>query len=533
MNVTSARTADTRPAASPQPTASASANAGPSAVSKDREGPDATPDASAPAAQPTSTATVETAADARAQTASDPAARQLRAKAEQGLDGASSPAQARANPSRRSFTVGGVAPGATDAEAPKLTQSTSGGHTVITGTSDADNIQVSPRAGGGVVVQNGSDRIELTDAQARDLEIRAGAGNDRVYVDPSITYDMTINGGAGDDTLTAGGGDDTIDGGAGRDTVRGAGGHDSITGGAGNDTLSGGDGDDYVDGGAGNDAILGGDGRDVLYGLDGNDRISGGDGRDYIDGGAGDDRLNGEGGIDQVMGGRGDDSLRGGDGDDVLAGGEGRDAYNGDGGADSIFHQQGEWVASDRRDTRTEVDMSGAAPGSSVTVTGTADFSSRVNSDLDALRSLPTGRSLLHDMDATGHATNIVETDGGNAAGYPNPADRLMTGGNTVNGAGTDTTIDYNPSRISLGSANAWSDRPPVVGLFHEMVHAQNAGEGSMPTGETDGSRNRERIAVGLPIDQDGDPRTPRIQPNRNTENGLRAELNLENRARY
>lgn len=530
MNVTSARTAD--PRSTQNISADRSAAADRPATSGPRE-----PESPAPsgAAEPTrSTATTATAADARLQAANDPTATQVRARAEQNLDGATSPARAASNSSRRNFSVGGNPVNPAEAETPRLTQTTEAGHTVITGTSDADNIQVSPREGGGLIVQNGRDRIELTNAQSRDLEIRAGAGDDRVYVDPSVTYDLNIQGGAGDDTLTGGGGNDRIDGGAGNDAVRGAGGNDNITGGDGADTLSGGDGDDYVDGGNGDDNILGGAGRDVLYGLNGNDRISGGDGRDYIDGGAGNDRLNGNGGVDQVMGGRGDDDLRGGDGDDVLAGGEGRDAYNGDGGSDSIYHQRGEWVAPGRGDTRTEVDMSGTEPGRSISVTGTADFSARVQSDLDALRSIPSGRSLLHDLDATGHSTDIVQTDEGNAAGnYPDPAARLMTGNNTVNGAGTDVTVDYNPSRISLGGADAWSDRPPVVGLFHELVHAQNAGEGSMPTGDTDGARNRERIAVGLDIDQDGDPTTPRIQPNRNTENGLRSELNLERRARY
>ncbi|MEO1232209.1 MAG: M91 family zinc metallopeptidase, partial [Myxococcota bacterium] len=160
-------------------------------------------------------------------------------------------------------------------------------------------------------------------------------------------------------------------------------------------------------------------------------------------------------------------------------------------------------------------------------------YQSRVESDLDALRSTETGRALLEELDGTGRATTIETTNGGNVARYTTAADRLMTSGNTVNGPGTDTQVGYNRSRIDLGSGNAWSARPPIVGLYHELVHAADAGAGAMPTGETDGARNRERIAVGLDIDQDGDPRTPRIQPNSNTENGFRDELNLERRARY
>jgi hypothetical protein len=47
----------------------------------------------------------------------------------------------------------------------------------------------------------------------------------------------------------------------------------------------------------------------------------------------------------------------------------------------------------------------------------------------------------------------------------------------------------------------------------------------------------RERQAVGLPVDHDGDPNTPPIvdpdHPIEYTENGLRRELGLPDRATY
>ena len=496
--------------------------------------------------------TAESAGVAREAATSDPTANQMRSRVETNLDeerhrAPSTPkTESRSYRTRRNFTMadgpsnaamstGTAVPG----EAPSLAKTTpAGGGTVVTGTSNDDNIQVHPRTGGGVRITNGGTTLDLTAAEARNLTIQAGDGNDTVYVDPSVNYDITIEGGDGDDTLTAGGGDNTLRGGDGNDTLRGADGADALFGGDGDDILSGGDGGDYLDGGIGNDSMLGGAGRDVMYGMDGDDRMSGGSGRDYIDGGAGDDRLGGGSGIDQVLGGRGNDDLRGGAGDDVLAGGEGTDSYNGDAGADSVFHQDGEWVAADGADSKTEVDMSGAALGTSITVNGSPEFQARVQSDLDTLRSLPSGRQMLADLDAAGRRVTIVETTGGNAvdngAGAVDP-DWFMTAGNTVNGPGDDSTVHYNPSRIDLNSGTAWSARPPLIGLFHELVHAENAGTGSLPRGRdaVTGANNLEHIAVGLDIDHDGNPATPRIQPNRNTENGLRNELNLERRNRY
>ncbi|MEM7674934.1 MAG: M91 family zinc metallopeptidase, partial [Myxococcota bacterium] len=512
------------------------------------------PKTKAPDSTPVRTATAESADTARRAAASNPAAAQIRARAETSLGeaselghvshDASGLAAARSYGTRRSFSVEGAS-GATLAstsktvgEAPTLSKTTSSGSTVVTGTAGDDSIQVHPRAGGGVRIVNGSTTMELTDAEARDLPIRAGAGNDTVYVDPNVNYDLAIEGGDGDDTLTAGGGDNIIRGGDGDEYIRGADGDDALFGGEGNDTISGGDGGDYIDGGVGNDHIRGGDGRDVLYGMDGKDVISGGKGRDYIDGGAGDDRLMGGDGIDQVLGGLGDDDLRGGAGDDVLAGGDGTDAYNGDAGADKIFHQDGEWIAADAADAATEVDMSGATLGTSITITGSDEFRARVESDLETLRGLPSGRQMLADLDAAGRTVTIVETTGGNAV--DNGAGRVesdwfMTSGNTVNGPGGDSTVHYNPSRIELSSGNPWSARPPLIGLFHELVHSENAATGSLPRGQdaVTGANNLEHIAVGLDIDHDGNPATPRIQPNRNTENGLRDELNLERRDRY
>ncbi|WP_426754865.1 M91 family zinc metallopeptidase [Myxococcus sp. Y35] len=398
------------------------------------------------------------------------------------------------------------------------------GRTVVELSSGNDTATVSQTADGGLQVRSGGNTVTLTAEQARTAVIRGGDGNDTITVDASVTQGVRIEGGAGDDTLVGGAGDDMLDGGEGADVIRG---------GAGNDSLRGAGGDDYLDAGAGDDRLYGGEGRDVMYGLDGNDRMSGGAGRDYLDGGAGSDFVSGGDGDDQVLGGRGDDALVGGRGNDAVAGGLGRDTVRQDAGDDTLYVQEDDDVRElEAGDSRQVVDLSDAETlGRSVSVTGNADFTARVQSDLDALRSLPEGQALLRRLDGSGRSTTIRETTRGNTAGATNFNDGYM-GTDGKPGKGTDSQVNYNPSRISLGDEE-WMSRPPVVGLFHELIHASDFVTGTLPRGETDGVINVEQSTVGLPYDHDGDPSTPRIEADRSTENDLRDELNLPTRPRY
>ena len=81
----------------------------------------------------------------------------------------------------------------------------------------------------------------------------AGAGDDTVLIDPSVTMPGVIEGGDGNDALVAGSGDT------------------ELLGGAGDDKLFGGRGDDRLYGEAGNDTLVGGAGRDVAFGGTGAD----------------------------------------------------------------------------------------------------------------------------------------------------------------------------------------------------------------------------------------------------------------------
>ncbi|MFP2930578.1 M91 family zinc metallopeptidase [Pyxidicoccus sp. 3LG] len=368
-----------------------------------------------------------------------------------------------------------------------------------------DNATVSQTKDGGLTVSSGGNTVSLTPEQAQNAVIRGGKGNDAITVDSSVTQGVTIEGGDGNDTLV---------------------------GGKGNDALVGGAGDDYVEGRGGDDAIAGGDGRDVLYGLDGADKLDGGTGRDYVDAGAGDDAVNGGDGDDQVIGGRGNDTLTGGAGNDAVAGGLGTDTVAGGEGADKLYVQDDDTVETAAEDTRQTVDMTDSdSLGSSVSVTGDADFNARVQSDLDAMRSLPSGQELLRRLDDSGKKTTIQATAGGNTASGTNFNDGYMTVDGTP-GKGSDAQVNYNTTRISLGGEE-WMNRPPVVGLFHELVHASDIANGELAPGTSEGTRNLEHSAVGLPYDHDNNAKTPKIKQDRVAENDLRDDLNLPTRPRY
>ncbi|NTX10309.1 alkaline phosphatase [Myxococcus sp. CA056] len=409
------------------------------------------------------------------------------------------------------------------ASGPQVSTNASGQTVVDLGTGN-NTATVSQGTDGSLTVTSGKDSVTLTAEQAKGAIIQGGDGNDSITLDASVTQDLTVDGGAGNDKLTGGKGNDTLIGGAG---------NDSLIAGEGNDSVSGDDGDDYIEAGAGDDLVNGGAGRDVLYGLDGNDLLNGGEGRDYIDAGAGNDTATGGAGDDQVIGGRGDDSLTGGEGNDAVAGGAGKDTVNGNGGTDKLYVEEGEETADAAEGERTIVDMTDAEKrGRSVTVEGSPEFQARVQSDLDAMRSLPSGQDLLRTLDDSGHSTTIKETTGGNSASAKNKDDAWFNADGTP-GKGTDGTVNYNTSRISLGSEE-WMNRPPVVALFHELVHASDYANGTLAVGEKNGTNNRETSAVGLPIDLDQNPATPDVvQGGRPGENVLRDDLNLPTRPRY
>jgi hypothetical protein len=150
-----------------------------------------------------------------------------------------------------------------------------------------------------------------------------------------------------------------------------------------------------------------------------------------------------------------------------------------------------------------------------------------VRSDLDALASSPVGVAMLDGIDHSGHVVTIREIAGTGEARY----DPDLGGRNAI--------VGYNPRFDDF-----WFSPPvpPVVVLYHELAHAYDFTNGTLAQGVYTGAdnpfvRNLERVAVGLPIDHDGDADTPsQLDPRHPyalTENGLRSELNLSPRTRY
>ncbi|MFY1689810.1 M91 family zinc metallopeptidase [Plantactinospora sp. WMMB782] len=406
------------------------------------------------------------------------------------------------------------------------------GRAVVNTGPGNDNVRVTrdPATGQVVVEVNG---VAYRYPEGTPVTIRAGEGNDTVEVPAGTNLSLTLLGGDGSDKLRGGDGDERI---------VGLHGDDTISGGAGNDYASAGSGRDYADGQGGDDLLAGGRGDDVVYGLSGNDNIAGGEGGDYLEGATGDDTVHGGAGRDIVSGGRDNDRLDGGSGDDVVYAGHGRDTVSGGGGADTAYRQDEDQVAGVRQDIRIEV--SDAAHY--IKIDGPAEFQERVRADLDMMRASPVGQQMLAEMDDIRNDSAAVAADWpvlGDIAYQGNPlvivADANKASYSTNWVLGEDYKVSYSPERLSTAPSN---ERPPVVGLFHELAHVYDFGNDTSASGTHQGPddvgvKNSERQAVGLPIDEDDDPSTPdQVDPDhpyRYTENALRDELGLPKRTSY
>ena len=441
---------------------------------------------------------------------------------------------------------------------PEASVSRDGDRVIIDAGGGDDQIGVTQDAtNGSVTVTVNGERHTFTGNDANNITIKAGDGNDVIEVGEGVTVNLRLEGDAGNDEITGGAGNDIVEGGAGDDRLRGGGGRD------------------YMNGSFGDDRVYGGDGNDVMYGGDGQDLLLGQDGNDYLEGSRGNDQVYGNSGDDIVSGGVDDDYVSGGDGNDKLYAGQGRDRLYNREGNDTIYAQTGddEVLAGDEgghTNVVVNVELTGTPGSRSVRVEGSPEFLERVEADIEFLRSSPTGRQMLGAFDQAyddsrssradwvwpfnvgandGNTVVIRETTGGNSANafgndvWGNPA----TG---ARGGGADGLINYNVRDNTLyGNDPAdpnddWNDAPPSVILYHEMAHDYNYVTGSLAPGEyhgvdavDDGMNNRERQAVGLPIDHDRDPSTPEQtvvgHPHELTENGIRDELGLERRPNY
>jgi Ca2+-binding RTX toxin-like protein len=393
-----------------------------------------------------------------------------------------------------------------------------------------DQVQVSQRTDGTVVVSVNGEEYDVALAERQELTLRVGAGDDLVEVAPNVRVNIVVDGGDGDDSITTGAGDDRIDGGAGNDTVSTAGGRDDIFGNSGEDT---------VDAGEGDDVVYGGDGADVL---------AAGEGTNFIEAGAGDDQVNGSLGINMISAGTGDDHVTSG-GDNSIYLGRGTDAVEGATTDDKVYAEDIDAVrfAAGQRDSSqvvVNVEIDGSLGTRGVTVEGSPAFRQRVEAELEFLRSSPNGQQMLAQFDQAAVQGNTVTIR--ELANEQNGYAQTLGRGNAEirngrAGEGSDVIISYNPS-FHMAEFPA-----PVVVLYHEMSHAYNGVTGTFQpgtyrgTGPDSGSvPNAERQAVGLEtsapaFDFDGDPSTAPTthNPIELTENGLRRELGLPDRPNY
>ena len=400
---------------------------------------------------------------------------------------------------------------------------------VFTTGNSNDRVQVTQNENGSVNFDVNGETYEVDLARGQEITIRAGEGDDTIEIDSGVTVNFVIEGGTGDNTISALGSGD-----------------DRVFGGSGNDTITLGEGNNYVYGGAGDDTIsVLGEGRNVLYGGEGNDIISGGQGIDYIDGGAGDDQIDGVAGQNILVGGLGNNIIHSGTGDSRVYAGDSSTVVN-NGGQDVIYAAESisDRISAENGASNTVVNVAlDPTLGQSLTIEGSEEFVSRVQADIEMLRTSPHGQQMLAEFDAAaadkGNTVTIRELQN-EQNGYASMIPSYISNGQA--GSGSDVTISYNPS-FFVESLPA-----PSVILYHEMSHAFNGVTGTFMPGNYDGGEqgrshpdfglvNVERQAVGLPSSHPefdyGNGRVTDSNPYELTENGIREEMGLDLRPSY
>ncbi len=381
-----------------------------------------------------------------------------------------------------------------------FSENADGSHT-FTGSRGDDRYTVAQASDGSMMVTNddtGAVYMLTADEAAHGVTVQAGAGDDRVVVDASVTTPLHIKGGTGDDRINAraAAGDVQLEGGSG---------DDRLLGGAGGDAISGGSGDDYIDGGAGNDQLLGQDGDDRLLGQEGEDFIQGGDGADRAAGGKGADAIYADRHDTRIDAGKDDDV-------DLIVAEQGSIDPTRVSAGDQVHEYDPEEV-----DAWLEANPE-------IAIEGSDDFEARTRADLGVMLTTEQGRGLLNDL------AGALEADGETLTLAEKPLE---------DGAGG--THSSSDERIEVGQ---WSEiypdgthRMPLPVLFHELVHAYQNHVSGYPEGSSVHENGREvdndeLQATGLPwYDASGKLHPANELPY--TDNQFREELGLPPRTRY
>ncbi|MGL6234098.1 MAG: M91 family zinc metallopeptidase [Segniliparus sp.] len=409
-----------------------------------------------------------------------------------------------------------------------------------TGPGD-DVVSVKQGTGGRLIVTVNGKSQTLSAQDSENVLIQTQGGNDRVSVDPNVTVRVRFQLGDGNDVIDdqAVGGS-YIDAGNGDDTVTLGGGHNTVYLGAGNNTVTGSKGADYINGGSGNNKINAGSGNSVIYG------------------------------------GTGTNTINAGTGKNTIYAGSGQATINNQGGNDTVYAQAGTHVNEGSGHNQVVTIQPLEVPDN-ITVQGSPEFQRRIQDDLEMLAASPDGQKMLQGLGHSGH--NLLIDDGhllndgkvlyNNGYTAPshgdqptNDSDFYYDTQHNRPGAGTDAIISIdttltNLGNLTQGSAPDYHELNPTVVMYHEMAHAYDDTNGTMMPGDygpngkdpVDSQNigswspqylaNAEHEAVGLPVDWDGNPRTPEapvpdsVHPHDLTENALRDEMGLPDREHY
>ncbi len=149
--------------------------------------------------------------------------------------------------------------------------------------------------------------------------------------------------------------------------------------------------------------------------------------------------------------------------------------------------------------------------GKAIKIEGDEAFRKKTIQALDDIKKTKTGKALLASLDKSGKTVTIKPTTDGNACGYDNPNDRFAKPDGKP-GKGTNSTVYFNPDKKKIGSEK-WEERPPAIGLGHELIHAEQAAYGTTAPGTTTNDKKpdpadpkkyaqvskREAETVGIP----------------------------------
>jgi uncharacterized Zn-binding protein involved in type VI secretion len=125
---------------------------------------------------------------------------------------------------------------------------------------------------------------------------------------------------------------------------------------------------------------------------------------------------------------------------------------------------------------------------------GTPAQRQKIIDALKQIESTPTGKAMIKSLNDSGKDITIKTTTGGNGARPLDSANAKRKADGTP-GTGSGSVVSFNPDKQSVGDGSEpWMNRPPAVGLAHELVHADHSAHGT-----NDFTRTGEDMAVGNP----------------------------------